>query len=160
MTTLYRDVAARIAALAHTVTGGKAAADAAVRGYKQGVCCEVDQDTYGADFEIVIVNDVQEACFITEAHLSTDLGQTKHATNSVDITLYKDDGAGGAAVALATAYNGTATDLTAKQRYAFTGVTNTVEIAAGSRIYALVETNGGTPVTMGMCTIEVDLMKA
>ena len=66
------------------------------------------------------------------------------AANSLDGQLYYDDGAGGAAVALSSLYDGTATAVPADERCDFvqTAAHQETLIPAGSRVYVNVTVNG------------------
>lgn len=158
-TTLFRDMAARIAAHAHAVTGGRAAGEDALCNY-QGVNSKDITELTGT-LEITLVHKTREACFISGGRFVPETAMTAHA-NSRDLIIEYDDGAGGSAVALCTEWIGIVsggTDTVAGQVNEMTGVLSTVEIPAGSRIY-FKSTHNGTGIAWDETSFEADLERA
>jgi hypothetical protein len=149
-------MAARLGAMAHTLTGGRAAAEDALCNYQ--ACNSKDITETAATVEVTLVAKTVEACFAVGGRFVPETGITA-AANSRDLQLEYDDGAGGAPTTLATLWDGTASTSLAGKVNELAGVKSTTEIPAGSRIYANC-THNGTGIAWDETMFEVDLERA
>jgi len=142
--------------MAHTVTGGRAAAEDGLCNYQARNSKDITET--GAGVEVTIVAKTKEACFCTGGRFIPETGITAAAI-SRDCQLEYDDGAGGTPVVLATLWDGTASTSVSGQVSELAGVLATVEIPVGSRIYANC-THNSTGVAWDETAFEVDLERA
>lgn len=149
-------MSSRLGAMAHALTGGRAAAEDALCNYQAHMSKDIVET--GSSVEVTLVLKTVEPCFCVGGRFVPETAISATA-NSRDCGLVYDDGAGGTPVALATLLDGTATATTAGQVNELAGALTTVEIPVGSRIYMNL-THNGSGAAWDETAFEVDLERA
>ena len=139
--TTFAAMAARLDSFVSQETTGSADHVYATRNRIFGACADVQN----AAVEITLYGKTPYLCKITDGHFVPEASVATHA-DSLNAQLLYDDGAGGAAVALSDATDGTAAGVTGYARTDFPVLATTVSIPVGSRIYAAVSVNGAGDV--------------